>query len=64
MFDYVTQIVIGDLYMFTAPPRKVMTAKELGLTLYDLDAVPTGSFYLGSDYQYYIINEYSHIIQK
>ena len=50
--------------MFTAPPRKVMTAKEFGSALYDLHAVPTGLFYLGSDYQFYITNEYANKIQK
>lgn len=34
------------------------------MTLYDLDAVPMGYYYLGSDYQFYIGNEYSKIIQK
>lgn len=27
VFDLVAQIVIGDLYMFTAPPKKIMDKK-------------------------------------
>lgn len=36
----------------------------MGLTLYDLDAVPTGTFYIGSDEQFWIANEYANRIHR
>jgi hypothetical protein len=49
------EIIIGDLYLFHAPPPKRLD-KEMGKTLFELDSVPMGSFYLGVNGEWYIQN--------
>ena len=56
-------VVIGDIYMFHAPPVKRLD-KEMDKTLFELDSVPMGSFYLGINGEWYIQNEFAKIIQK
>lgn len=65
VFRVVAGVVIGDLYLFTAPPRKVMDKKELDKTLLELDSVPQGSFYLASTNDvFYIQQQYVPYIQQ
>ena len=64
VFDLASKIVIGDLYLFTAPPPKRMDKNNLKQTLMELESVPTGSFYLGANSEYYIDSEYTKIIKK
>lgn len=64
VFALVAKVVIGDLYMFTAPPKKIMDKKEMGKTLLEHEAVPTGSFYLASNGPFYIEKKYEQYIQK
>lgn len=44
----VNDIIEDDIYLFTTPPKKIMTKKDMDKNLYELEAVPTGSFYLSS----------------
>lgn len=64
VFLLVAKIVIGDLYMFTAPPKKIMDKKEMNKTLLEHDAVPIGSFYLASNQPFYIEKKYEQHIKK
>lgn len=57
----VSEIIIGDLYLFLTPPVKRLD-KEMEKTLFELDSVPMGSFYLGVNGDWYIQNEFSKII--
>jgi hypothetical protein len=36
VFHVVAEIVIGDLYLFTAPPKKIMGEKEMNQNLIQL----------------------------
>jgi hypothetical protein len=65
VFKFVAEIVVGDLYLYTTPPKKKVTSKELNSTLYDLDSVPMGIFYLGATDDYLHINqEFDKVVQK
>ena len=57
MFKFVANIIVGDLYLFTAPPKKIMDKKSMEKTLMELDAVPMGSFYLGSTNDIFYIQQ-------
>ena len=63
VFEVVAEVVIGDIYLYQSPPVKRMD-KHLKQTLQDLDSVPTGSFFLGINSEWYIKHDYHHIVQK
>ena len=63
VFELVTDVVIGEIYLYQSPPVKRMD-KEMGRTLQELESVPTGSFYLGINSEWYIKHDYHHMVQK
>ncbi|CAM6004323.1 unnamed protein product [Sphagnum balticum] len=56
VFALISSIIIGDLYLYQSPPVKRLD-KDLGKSLMELDSVPTGSFYLGINSEWYIKHE-------
>ena len=59
-----SEIVLGDIYLFTAPPRVVMKEKELSQTLLELDVVPTGTFYLGLEGKMFLNKDYQKYVER
>lgn len=59
----VSSIAIGDIYLFFTPPKKRLD-KDMQKTLFELDSVPMGTFYMGTNSEWYIAHEYGKIIQK
>lgn len=63
MLNWIRGIIEGDIYLYTAPPRKVMK-KELNMALGALEAVPIGFFYLGINGKWLISMKYASKIEK
>ena len=59
-----SEIVLGAIYLFTAPPRVVMKEKELFQTLLELDVVPTGTFYLGLEGKMFLNKDYQKYVER
>ncbi len=63
VLKWVRGIIEGDIYLYTAPPRKVMK-NELNMALGALEAAPIGFFYLGINGKWLINMKYASIIEK
>ena len=63
VFKFVSDIAMGDVYLFTAPPRVVMKDKEMSMTLQELQVVPTGTFHLGTNGKLFMNKEYKKFME-
>ena len=62
VFNVLTHIVIGDIYLYQAPPVKKL-AKEMHRTLDSMDSVPCGIFFVGVGSEWYIQNDFAKLIR-
>jgi hypothetical protein len=63
VFALVADVVVGDIYLYQSPPVKKLD-KQMQHSLESLHSVPNGSFYLGINSQWYIKNEYAHLVRQ
>ena len=61
--EFAAQYITGDIYIFTTPPV-VRMEKHLAKTLMDMDCVPSGMFYLGTNAFWAIRNEFLPFVEN